>query len=209
MDGINDSLLGNMCLFINQLSLYPELIDDAVTVQKLGANKQQFAELVLQVWRSCWDQKVAVTGTVKAVLSDIRKTENTPSETLRSNNFQMKVLSLYLAESVEGHAWLRVILTSFMSGATVALPGALDALLNSMLLAVKELPRAIRFMAWRFEAETRGKPSHSVVLKSFLILRFICPAITLPTANGVLPKVSCLVGCCCMCVCFFKANTRR
>jgi hypothetical protein len=75
-----------------------------------------------------------------------------------------------------------------MSGATVALPGALDALLSSMLLAVRELPRNLRFMSARFESETRGKPQHDLVLKSFLILRFICPAITLPAANGVLPK---------------------
>jgi hypothetical protein len=46
-------------------------------------------------------------GTIKAVLLDLRRTENTPSETLRSNNFPMKLLSLYLSESVEAHAWLK------------------------------------------------------------------------------------------------------
>jgi hypothetical protein len=189
---VNESLLANMCAEVAQLSLVPELVEEAMTSQKLGGQKQAFAELCMKVWRCCWDEKVAMNGAIRSVFVELRKTETTPAETLRGNGFGSKVVSLYLAGHAQCQAWLRALLAPFVTEGgddeTEDDATALRRLLMALCRAAGTMPRHIRFMASSVERETRGKPTHDVALVSLLVLRFLLPALIAPAAHGVVPK---------------------
>ena len=54
------------------------------------------------------------------------------------------------------------------------------------------LPRPVKFMAFSVDRETQGKLTHGVALTSFMVLRFILPALMAPAAYGVVDRATTL-----------------
>ncbi len=188
MEGVNDALLGNMFAAVTQLSLVPELLEEAMTTQKLGGQKQAFAEACFKAWRCCWDDKVAMFAAMRCLLVELRKTETAPSETLRGNGFGSKVVSLYLGDHPACQAWLRGVLSPFVAAEGADEGSQLERLLQALCRAARDMPRSLKFLAFSVERETKGKATHGVALTSFLVLRFLLPALIAPAAHGVVAK---------------------
>lgn len=144
----------------------------------------------MRVWRSCWDERVVLMGAVKAVLVELRKTETDPTETLRGNGYGSKVCSLYLSGNALSQDWLRATLQPYALGQAGGGPVEEGAshLLDDLIAAMPRFPRSVKFMAFSVDRETQGKATHGVALTSFLVLRFLLPALMAPAAYGVIDR---------------------
>jgi hypothetical protein len=176
---VSSDLFNAAAFQLAQLAVQPSIIEERMLEAKAGAHKQTYAETLVGVWKCCADDKVAMVGACESVLMELKKTQDTPSETLRGNGLGSKISSLYLQEV--GRRWLqRVILPLHKEMEKDAKVNFCEYFLDTLIREAPHLPRTLKYICHTIDTETKNKPAEGIALRSFLILRFIVPSLMIP-----------------------------